>query len=85
MKQILTIALAAILAGCNSQTKLYDWEKDELRDITDAVICYGGHSARNPYLWTPERFEKSVVYTDVNGQERWLFDNMIMMELWTDD
>lgn len=76
---------SAILAGCGTQSGLYDWEKDEIRQITDMTICYGGHSARNPYLWTPERFEKSVIYTDQNGQEHWFFDNMIMMELWTDD
>ncbi|MBO5877464.1 MAG: DUF4855 domain-containing protein, partial [Bacteroidales bacterium] len=41
--------------------------------------------ARNPYLWTPERFEKTLAYTDENGQEHWLFDNVIVMELWDDD
>ena len=90
MKSILTkiIAVAAtamIFGSCGTQTKLYKWEKDEIRPIADAAICYGGHSARNPYLWTPERFEKTVAYTDLNGQEHWLFDNMIMMELWDDD
>lgn len=84
-KTLITIFAAMLLCSCGSQTKLYDWEQDGLREITDATICYGGHSARNPYLWTPERFEKSVVYKDENGQEHWLFDNMIMMELWTDD
>ena len=86
MKRV-TLILAAILllSSCGTKVKLYNWEKDGLREITDATICYGGHGSRNPYLWTPERFEKSVVYTDVNGQEHWLFDNMIMMELWTDD
>lgn len=85
MKHILTIAAVMMLAGCGAQKGLYDWEKDGLRDIADATICYGGHSARNPYLWTPERFEKSVIYKDEQGKEHWLFDNMIMMELWTDD
>lgn len=83
-----TILLSAFMLGsCNSSsaTELYSWEKDAVRPVVDATICYGGHSARNPYLWTPERFEKSVVYKDVNGCEHWLFDNMIMMELWTDD
>lgn len=86
MKRI-AFLLAAILlmSSCGSGTRLYDWEKDEVRPIADAAICYGGHSARNPYLWTPERFEKTVAYTDENGQEHWLFDNMIMMELWDDD
>ena len=86
MMKILNIILATLmLTGCAAQTKLYDWEKDDLRKVTDAAICYGGHRARNPYLWTQERFEKSVLYKDENGKEHWLFDNMIMMELWTDD
>ena len=74
-----------MLTGCCAQSNLYKWEKDEIHPIADATICYGGHSARNPYLWTPERFEKSVIYTDEQGQEHWFFDNMIMMELWTDN
>lgn len=79
------IAALLLLTGCGIQTRLYEWEKDEIRPIADATICYGGHSMRNPYLWTPERFEKTVTYTDEQGQEHWLFDNMIMMELWTDN
>lgn len=71
--------------GCNAQANLYDWERDGLREVADATICYGGHTSRNPYLWTSERFEKSVLYKDENGKEHWLFDNMIMMELWTED
>ena len=86
MKRILIILSAVLMVcGCSAQKNLYKWEKDEVRPIADAAICYGGHSARNPYLWTPERFEKTVLYTDENGQEHWLFDNMIMMELWDDD
>ena len=86
MKRILIILSAVLMVcGCGAQKSLYKWEKDEVRPIADAAICYGGHSARNPYLWTPERFEKTVLYTDENGQEHWLFDNMIMMELWDDD
>lgn len=77
--------LSLLLISCEGEGKLYDWEKDEIRPIADAVICYGGHSARNPYLWTPERFHETVAYTDENGQEHWFFDNMIMMELWDDD
>ena len=71
--------------SCETSRRLYKWEKDEIRLIADAAICYGGHTARNPYLWTEERFEKTVAYVDENGQEHWLFDNMIMMELWDDD
>ena len=83
---IITLTACLLLTcGCGSYASLYSWEKDEIRPIADAVICYGGHSARNPYLWTPERFHETVAYTDENGQEHWFFDNMIMMELWDDD
>lgn len=86
MKKLIIVILSAFaICSCGGQKNLYKWEKDGIRPIADAAICYGGHSARNPYLWTPERFEKSVVYTDEQGLEHWLFDNMIMMELWTDD
>ena len=83
---IITLTAGLLLVcGCGSSAGLYSWEKDEIRPIADAVICYGGHSARKPYLWTPERFHETVAYTDENGQEHWFFDNMIMMELWDDD
>ena len=81
----LLIFLLLSLLSCNAKTKLYKWEKDEIRTIADAAICYGGHTARNPYLWTQERFHETVIYTDENGQEHWFFDNMIVMELWDDD
>ena len=82
---IAVVSAAMIFTSCGQQAKLYRWEKDQIRPVSDAAICYGGHSARDPYLWTPERFEKTVLYTDENGQEHWFFDNMIMMELWDDD
>ena len=89
MKRFITYLFLTILfiSGCNAAPKLYKWEKKRHADykIADAAICYGGHSSRNPYLWTEERFEKTVTYVDQNGQEHWLFDNMIMMELWDDD
>lgn len=74
------------LTGCTTHLLLYEWEKErsEIPEITDAAICYGGHSERKPYLWTPERFSKTVTYTDEAGREHWLFDNVIVMELWTD-
>lgn len=85
MRIIAVAATAMIFSSCGTTAGLYSWEKDGIEPIADAAICYGGHTARNPYLWTPERFEKTVAYTDENGKEHWLFDNMIMMELWDDD
>ena len=80
----LIFCLLSLVSG-EAKTKLYRWEKDEIRPIADAAICYGGHSARKPSLWTPDRFHETVIYTDERGQEHWFFDNMIMMELWDDD
>ena len=76
-----------LLSGCTAHMRLYEWEKGRttIPHIADAAICYGGHSERNPYLWTPERFSKTVTYIDEEGTEHWLFDNMIVMELWTDN
>ena len=87
MKHIHSFLIFCLLTtySCGAKTKLYKWEKDEIGGIADAAICYGGHTARNPYLWTPERFHETVIYTDENGQEHWFFDNMIVMELWDDD
>ena len=86
MRNTLIILIAVLMTCCcESSGNLYSWEKDDIRYIADAAICYGGHSARKPYLWTEERFEKTVAYVDESGKEHWLFDNMIMMELWDDD
>ena len=49
---IAVVSTAMIFSSCGSQKNIYKWERDEIRPIADAAICYGGHSARNPYLWT---------------------------------
>ena len=66
---------------------LYWWERGRTRipEFADMALCYGGHSARNPQVWTKERFEKTVIFTDNNGQKHWLFDSMLMLEIWDDD
>ena len=66
---------------------LYWWERGRARipEFADMALCYGGHSARNPQVWTKERFEKTVIFTDNNGQKHWLFDSMLMLEIWDDD
>lgn len=48
MTRILSILLPVLMVcGCGAQNRLYDWEKDEVRPIADAAICYGGHAARD--------------------------------------
>lgn len=66
---------------------LYWWERgrDGIPTFADMALCYGGHSARNPQTWSKERFEKTVIYTDKNGQEHWFFDSMLMLEIWDDN
>lgn len=66
---------------------LYWWERNRtsIPTFADMALCYGGHSARNPGVWTKERFEKTALYTDNNGQKHWLFDSMLMLEIWDDN
>lgn len=66
---------------------LYVWERDRtsIPTFADMALCYGGHSARNPRVWTKERFAKTVLYTDRNGAGHWLFDAMLMLEIWDDN
>ena len=89
MRNISTVLAGTLLliACCSNTPELYEWERDRdaVRPITDMAICYGGDPARKPYLWDKERFGKTVLYKDESGKEHWLFDNMIMMELWTDN
>lgn len=47
------------------------------------ALCYGGNCDRNPQYWTAERFKPTVTYTDKNGNEKWLFESMLMLELWS--
>ena len=65
----------------------YWWEQGRttLPKFADMALCYGGHSARSPQTWTKERFEKTVIYTDENGQKHWFFDAMLMLEIWDDN
>lgn len=65
---------------------LYWWERSRtsIPEFADMALCYGGHNARNPGVWTKERFAKTALYTDRNGYEHWLFDSMLMLEIWDD-
>ena len=47
------------------------------------ALCYGGNCDRNPQYWTAERFKPTVTYTDKSGNEKWLFESMLMLELWS--
>ena len=66
---------------------LYWWERDRavIPGFADMALCYGGHSARNPQVWTKDRFGKTALYTDTDGNIHWLFDAMLMLEIWDDN
>lgn len=51
--------------------------------FSNLALCYGGNCERVPQYWTVERFKPTVTYTDKNGQEHWLFESMLMLELWS--
>lgn len=55
----------------------------EIPTFCNLALCYGGNCERVPQYWTAERFKPTVTYTDKNGQEKWLFESMLMLELWS--
>ena len=63
---------------------LYDWERGRtvLPEFADMTLCYGGNPERNPSLWNKNRFKEMVVYTDESGNSHWLFESMLMLEIW---
>lgn len=68
--------------------KNFDWPYPfesgrSIPTFSDMALCYGGNCERNPQYWTPERFRYTVTYVDKNEQEHWLFESMLMLELWS--
>ncbi len=81
---IIVLSVFGILvSGSSCSTdRLYRWEKNRYRapEFADMVLCYGGSRHRTEYLWTKERFDSYVTYTDASGQEYWLFDAFLCLE-----
>ncbi len=69
-----------------STDELYPWEQERqgLLDSRDMVLLYGGGSHRN-YAWDDARIAPYVTYVDKEGNENWLFDNYLMLEIYDGD
>ncbi len=71
-------------AMVSTEDRYYDWEtaRGRIPEFPNMTLCYGGNPERTPYLWDKERWEKHVVYEDVNnpGQYFWLFDSFLALE-----
>lgn len=83
---ILIVAIAGLLLTC-SDNIIDPAEDNPSRQATDSIIpfsnmvlCYGGSHHRPTYLWDQERFSKYTTYTDINGDEHWLFDAFLCIE-----
>lgn len=48
---------------------------------TDMVLIYGGGHHRDPYTWDSDRLASYVTYIDKAGEEHWLFDAFLFLEL----
>ena len=63
----------------------YAWEKsrDGIPFFAQTALIYGG-GPRTPKYWTPERIRTHVSWTDPDtGEEKWLFDAFLMLEMRT--
>lgn len=68
---IIGLGAALLLTGC-AEKKGYD----------NMALLYGGNVQRNPSDWTKERLASHITYTDPEGNETWLFDAFLALEIW---
>lgn len=61
---------------------LYSWEKERTTwtGCNDMVLLYGGGSHRW-YVWDDQRIAPYVTATDEAGNENWLFDSFLFLEI----
>ncbi|MDX9747130.1 MAG: DUF4855 domain-containing protein [Paludibacter sp.] len=61
---------------------IYSWESERktLPDSRDMVLLYGGGSHRS-YVWDDARIKPYVTYVDESGNERWMFDGYLLLEI----
>lgn len=70
----------------NEKETVYQWEKDRtsLLDYSDMVLIYGGGNHRS-YKWDEESIHPYVSYVDEDGEEHWLFDSFLFLEIHNGD
>lgn len=61
---------------------IYSWEKNRtsLLECKDLVLLYSGGSHRT-FQWDEKYINPYVTYTDSSGQENWLFDSFLFLEI----
>ena len=64
------------------QSRLYSWEKTRtaVPSFADLTLVTLGQHNYNPPLWTKERFDSHVIYTDENGSRHWLYDAFLCID-----
>ena len=64
------------------QSALYSWEssRSEVPTFADITLVTLGQHNPNPPVWTKERFDSHVLYTDENGSRHWLFDAFLCID-----
>ncbi len=64
------------------QSELYSWEKSRkaVPSFADITLVTLGQHNYNPPLWTKERFDSHVIYTDENGSRHWLYDAFLCID-----
>lgn len=65
---------------------MYKWEKErsELLENNDMVLLYAGGSHRT-YHWDQDLVKPYVTYTDESGEEHWMFDSFLFLEIFSAD
>lgn len=61
---------------------IYPWESSRTTwlECKDMVLLYGGGSHRN-YQWDAQRIAPYITYTDKEGNEHWMFDSFLFLEI----
>lgn len=66
----------------STEKVIYKWEKsrEKIASSTDMVLLYGGGSHRN-FKWDEIRIAPYVTYVDMQGNEKWMFDSFLFLEI----
>ncbi|KUK76676.1 MAG: Uncharacterized protein XD92_1110 [Proteiniphilum acetatigenes] len=69
--------------GKDEKETHYSWEKSRtsLIECNDMVLLYSG-GAHRTYQWSEDYVEPYVTYKDESGQEKWLFDSFLFLEIY---
>ena len=89
-KYLFLVLIGGLLLSCSSTKEnlspkgevLYKWEakRKNIIDTDDLVLCYSG-GAHRPYVWDKELLQSYITYVDQEGQEHWLFDGFLFLEI----